>query len=150
MLHIYGDAVRSSGAEAGPTRTTNGDVWMTDDVTEQRDPSRAEQLIELGVLTLRSAREGDVHTISLSGELDLATADDVQRELERVEASDAGAIVLDLSGLMFMDSTGVRLLLTAQARSRADANRLTLLRGGPAVQRVLELSGVDALLPFAD
>lgn len=49
-----------------------------------------------------------------------------------------------------MDSTGVRLLVTAQTRSRADSDRLTPLRGGPAVQRVLQLSGVDALLPFAD
>jgi len=123
---------------------------MTDNLTQRREPSRAEQFIELGVLTLRSAREGDVHTISLSGELDLATADDVQRELERIEATDAASIVLDLSGLTFMDSTGVRLLITAHARSRADSNRLSLLRGAPAVQRVLELSGVDALLPFAD
>ncbi|MEA2222627.1 MAG: anti-sigma factor antagonist [Solirubrobacteraceae bacterium] len=126
------------------------DVRITDDVTEQHEPSPAEQVIELGVLTLRSRRKGGAHTIALSGELDLATADDVQRELERVEATDAASIVLDLSDLMFMDSTGVRLLMTASARSRGDANRLTLLRGGPAVQRVLELSGVDALLPFAD
>lgn len=123
---------------------------MTDNLTERREPSRAEQVIDLGVLTLRSAREGDVHTISLSGELDLATADDVQRELERIEATDAASIVLDLSGLTFMDSTGVRLLVTAHARSRADANRLSLLRGAPVVQRVLELSGVDVLLPFTD
>lgn len=46
-----------------------------------------------------------------------------------------------------MDFTGVRLLVTAQ---RADSDRLTPLPGGPAVQRVLQLSGVDALLPFAD
>jgi anti-anti-sigma factor len=123
---------------------------MTDDVTEQREPSRAEMLIDLGALTLRSEREGDVHTISLSGELDLATAADVQHELERVEATDAASIVLDLSKLAFMDSTGVRLLVTAHARARADSNRLTLLRGGRAVQRILQLSGVETLLPFAD
>jgi len=41
-------------------------------------------------------------------------------------------------------------MLIANARSRADANRLTLLRGPAAVQRVLELSGVERLLPFAD
>jgi anti-anti-sigma factor len=123
---------------------------MTDDVTEQREPSRAEMFLDLGALTVCSEREGDVHTISLSGELDLATAADVQRELERVEATDAQSIVLDLSELTFMDSTGVRLLVTAHARSRTDSNRLTLLRGGRAVQRILQLSGVDTLLPFAD
>jgi anti-anti-sigma factor len=123
---------------------------MTDDPAHQRDSLRAETLIELGQLTLRSDREGEIHTICLIGELDLATTDPVQAELERVEATDAAAIVLDLSDLTFMDSTGVRLLVNAQARSRADSNRLTLLRGRAAVQRVLELTGVAALLPFAD
>lgn len=111
---------------------------------------RGEQLLGLGELTISSEREGDVHTISPAGELDIATTFELQRELERVEATDAEAIVLDLSGLKFMDSTGVRLLITAHARSRADANRLVLLRGPAVVQRVLELSGVETLLPFAD
>lgn len=123
---------------------------MTDDPSDQRDPLRASELIELGDFTMRSGREGEIHTISLIGELDLATADDVEAELERVEATDAASIVLDLSALTFMDSTGVRLLVNAHARSRTDSSRLTLLRGGAAVQRVLELSGVDVLLPFAD
>lgn len=123
---------------------------MTEDTSDQRDCIRAGELIELGGLTMRSERAGDVHTIRLSGELDLATADDVERELERVEATDAATIVLDLSGLTFMDSTGVRLVVNAHARSRAAGQRLTLLRGQAAVQRVMELSGVDALLPFAD
>ena len=123
---------------------------MTDDPAHQRKSLRGSELIELGQLTLRSEREGVVHTICPSGELDVATADDVQAELERVEATDASSIVLDLSDLTFMDSTGVRLLVNAEVRSRADSNRLTLLRGRPAVQRVLELTSVDVLLPFAD
>jgi len=123
---------------------------MTDDPVHEREPLRATELIDFGDLTVRSEREADVHIVALSGELDLATADVVEAELERVEASDAAAIVLDLSGLTFMDSTGVRLLIQAHARSRADANRLTLRRGPAAVQRVMELSGVDVLLPFAD
>ncbi|MDX6720047.1 MAG: anti-sigma factor antagonist [Solirubrobacteraceae bacterium] len=116
----------------------------------QSETLRAAQLSKLGELSLSSEREGDVHTIGLFGELDLATADRLARELERVEATDARSIVLDLSGLTFMDSSGVRLVLSASARSRADANRLTMLRGGAVVQRVLELCGVDDLLPFAD
>ncbi len=60
------------------------------------------------------------------------------------------SIVVDLSGLTFMDSTGIRVLIMANARSRDDGNRLALLRGPAAVQRVFELSGVDSLLPFVD
>lgn len=123
---------------------------MTEDTSEQRDAMRAGELIELGALTMRSEREDEIHTVRLSGELDLATAGEVERELERVEATDAASIVLDLSGLTFMDSTGVRLVVNAHTRARAEGRRLTLVRGQAAVQRVMELSGVDALLPFAD
>lgn len=118
--------------------------------SEPREAVRAAEILKLGELTISSEREGDVHIISPRGELDLATADKLERELEAVEATDAQSIVVDLSGLRFMDSTGVRLIVNAHARSRADSNRLTLLRGTAAVQRLLELSGVDTLLPFAD
>jgi anti-sigma B factor antagonist len=117
---------------------------------QHQPPLHAAQLIEFGALKISCERDGDVYAISLSGELDLATAGRLQRELERVEASDARSILLDLSGLTFMDSTGVRLMLNTYARSRADSDRLTMLRGSPAVQRVLELTGVVDLLPFVD
>lgn len=109
----------------------------------------AARCLALGSLSLRSAREGDVHTIALTGELDLETARAVQEELERVEREDAARIVVDLSELTFIDSTGVQLVLAAHARSVADAGRLSLLRGPAAVQRVFEICGVDELLPFA-
>jgi anti-sigma B factor antagonist len=101
-----------------------------------------------GQLILSSIREGDVHSICLFGELDLASADSVQDELELVEATDARSIVLDLSGLQYLDSTGIRLLLSAHARSGADGDRLSLIRGSAEVQRVFELCGVAHVLPF--
>ena len=119
------------------------------DSSERSGPSRAEQLIELGALSMSSAREGAVHTIRLFGELDLGTTGRVEAELQRVEATDAWMIVVDLSGLTFISSTGVQLLIDGEVRSRADSQRLTLLRGSPAVQRVLEICGVDTALPFA-
>jgi anti-anti-sigma factor len=79
-----------------------------------------------------------------------SSAEGVQRELQHVEATDAEAIVLDLSGLTFMDSTGVRLIVNADARSRADADRLTLLRAPADVQRVFALTCLEQRLPFAD
>jgi anti-anti-sigma factor len=67
----------------------------------------------------------------------------------RVEATDALPIVVDLSGSTFIDPTGVRLLIEAQACSRADCDRLLVLCGPAPVQHVFELCGVDDLLPFA-
>jgi anti-sigma B factor antagonist len=123
---------------------------MVDEAPEQPHGFRAADLLKVGQLTMHSERDGVLHAISVQGELDLATANDLERELVRVEGSDALSIVLDLSGLQFIDSTGVRLLISAHARSRADSNRLTLLRGPKPVQRVLELTGILDILPFAD
>ncbi len=103
-----------------------------------------------GEFMLTSARDAAVHVISLAGELDLATAPELERELQRVEASAAESIVLDLSGLTFMDSTGLILILRAEARSRSDSNRLLLRRGPDNVQRVFTITGMDGVLPFAD
>lgn len=123
---------------------------MSDEVPQQRGGLRGTDVCNVGRLTMRSERDGALHTIRLEGELDLATAEELERELMRVESSDALSIVLDLSALEFIDSTGVRVLLQADARSRADANRLALLRGPKAVQRVFELTGILDRLPFAD
>jgi anti-sigma B factor antagonist len=121
-------------------------------LTESSIPGqlRAERIIELGQLTLRSHRDGAVHTIALTGEMDLSNAADVERELLHAEDTDAATIVLDLSGLQFMDSTGIRLLISADARSRADSGRLRLTRPPAHVFRVLCIAGIDELLPFDD
>lgn len=115
-----------------------------------RESLRAARICNLGELTVQSERRGDVHTIKLAGELDLANAAQVEQQLKRAEATDAATIMLDLSGLSFIDSTGIGLLICAQGRSRADSNRLTMLRGPAAVQRVFDICGVNEMLPFAD
>ena len=121
---------------------------VTKDVEDSR--LRYEEIVELGRLHIHSERDGDVHAIELRGEFDLAYARDVEHELKRVEATDARSIILDLSGLTFLDSTGIRLILEAQVRSQQDANRLVLLRAPRMVQRVFTIAGVDKMLPFAD
>ena len=119
-------------------------------MTEQPEPEKPGPPTAVGELTVAVARDGDEHTVTVAGELDVATAERVEQALMEAEAGDARAIVLDLSGLTFMDSTGVRLVLAATARSRADSNRLRLVRGSPGVQRVFVLSGVAETLPFID
>jgi anti-anti-sigma factor len=121
---------------------------MTDNAFPEE--SRAERLIELGHLTVSSVRDGAVHTLSLTGELDLANAGALERELIDVEGTDAETIVLDLGGLAFIDSTGIRLLLAADARARRDSDRLQMRRGPSAVARVLRIAGIDGQLPFVD
>jgi anti-sigma B factor antagonist len=113
-------------------------------------PPRPEFVRELGYLTICSARDRDAHTLGLTGELDLANAAEVEEELRRIEATGVPRIVLDLTGLGFIDSTGIRLVLAADLRSRADTNRLVLTRPPANVLRAFAIAGVVDRLPFAD
>jgi len=106
--------------------------------------------IEHGPLAVRSTRQEDEHVVALYGELDLAGVEVVEAEMRRVELTDAGRIIVDLSGLEFMDSTGLRTMLQIHARSCADGDRVLFLRGGPVVQRLFEITGVESRLPFLD
>ncbi len=112
------------------------------------DDERATRASKLGSLTVRSQREGDAHVIELVGELDLDGAPRLEDELRSVEAGDAPSIVVDLSGLEFIDSTGIRLLV--MAAERCGEGRFAILRGPPQVHRVFEITDLAARLPFAD
>jgi anti-anti-sigma factor len=103
---------------------------------------------EFGFLEVHSQRDGDRHVIALTGEFDLNEVARVNRELRRAEATDARQIVLDLTGLTFMDSSGIRLIVEAQARSRAAGNRLMLTCGPGPVQRLFDLTDLTDRLTF--
>jgi anti-anti-sigma factor len=99
-------------------------------------------------LAIRSQRDGDVHVVQLIGELDKDSAPAFEAELKRVEASDALEIIVDLSGLTFIGSDGLKVFIHANARSREDGNRLLLVRGSDEVQSTFEMSGLLSRLPF--
>jgi len=77
-------------------------------------------------------------------------ADEGPRVVQCAESTNARRIVLDLSNLDFIDSSGIRLILAADARSRMDGDRLRLVRGRQSVHRVFELTGVAERLRFVD
>jgi anti-sigma B factor antagonist len=91
----------------------------------------------------------DTATVVVAGELDLATAPRLREHLEALAQTGPAAIVLDLGGLTFMDSTGVSLLLATWRGAERRGVRLSLTRVPDDVLRLLELCGVAALLPIA-
>lgn len=101
-------------------------------------------------LTIRSERDGAAHILQPVGELDLDTVAEFEHELKRVEATAPAEIRVDLSGVNFIDNDGLKLLLNANARSRERHGRFLLLRGPEAVQRALQMSGLETHMPFAD
>jgi|SRR5436190_6548291 len=101
-------------------------------------------------LTISSQRQGERHILALHGQLDIASEKALDQELKRVEATDARQIILDLSRLDYMDSSGLRVILGAQSRSSEGSDRLRLRRGPNAVQQVFEITRTARLLAFVD
>ncbi len=101
-------------------------------------------------LNVNTRDEPDRVHLELSGELDLATAPKLEDELKHVEQSEPALIVLDLRPLSFMDSSGLRALLAADARAREAGRRLVLVRGDERVQRVLRITRLDERLEIVD
>ena len=100
-------------------------------------------------IEIESRREGGDYIIRVRGELDLACSESFDTELKNALQSDASAVLLDLRELTFIDSTGIRALLSAVARSEATGRRLHVAREtSPAVQRVLDVTGLGERLPF--
>jgi anti-anti-sigma factor len=100
-------------------------------------------------LIVRSERDGHAHVVELIGELDMHTAAVFEDELKRVEGTDAQKIIVDLRGLKWIGSDGLKTFIHANARSRRDGNRLVLVRGADHVQKIFETTGLLSRLPFA-
>jgi anti-sigma B factor antagonist len=99
-----------------------------------------------GALTVSSVVENGVASIFLRGELDLASAPQVEECLASVLERAPTRIVVDLGQLAFIDSTGLRLLLQADGRAKEHGYELVLRPADPSVQRVFEVAGaLDAL-----
>jgi anti-anti-sigma factor len=86
--------------------------------------------------------------VAFAGELDVAAEARAEAALRSAESQTDGTVVVDLSGLRFVDSCGVHLLSAAARRLRG---RLIVLRGPAHVQRVFELTeAAYVAVPFAD
>jgi anti-anti-sigma factor len=94
-------------------------------------------------------RDGRVH-VALRGELDLSTVGKVQDALQRVESEAPPVVVLDLSKLTFLDSTGLRCLVTADQRARDAGRRVVIVRGPDPVQRVFSITRLEERLEMVD
>jgi anti-sigma B factor antagonist len=86
--------------------------------------------------------------LSLAGELDLSQVPAAEKTLRSVEGSQPSTLVVDLSGLTFIDSSGLRLVLEADQRARRNGRRLVLIEGPEVVQRVFLIALLDKRLEF--
>jgi anti-sigma B factor antagonist len=93
---------------------------------------------------------GDRATVALRGELDLSGVDRARQAIEQAESGAAALLILDLSELDFIDSTGLEVLLRAAQRAHDDGRRLIVQRPSRYVRRLLEMTAIDRSLDIVD
>ena len=95
-------------------------------------------------------RNGTVAWVRPFGELDLDSVHRVEAALEELRGDGCPEMVLDLRGLTFMDSTGLRLVIRWDTAARDNGFRFAIVPGRDVVQRVFRLTGMDGHLTVAD
>ena len=97
-------------------------------------------------LTIDSRMDAAGVTLAIGGEIDLASAPALERELQEAEGSRPRRIVLDLEDLDFIDSAGVHRLFQAFDRATAMGHRLILTRVPAHAERLFSLTGINTRL----
>ena len=103
------------------------------------------------ILEVESKETGEGNfRLVLRGELDLSTVGKVQEEIRQVADREPRVLVLDLSELTFLDSTGLRCLVKADERARKEGWRFVMVKGPEAVHRVFSITRLDERLEIVD
>jgi anti-sigma B factor antagonist len=98
-------------------------------------------------LTLSAHPNGQGMILTVGGEVDLATAPQLHAKLiDLLEVGEAGSILVDLSPVAFMDSTGLAVLLAADRRAQAGGRTIRLVCPAGPVRRVFRLTGAEKVL----
>jgi anti-sigma B factor antagonist len=102
-------------------------------------------------LELETTRNQAIAIVRPTGELDLSGAAVLEAELDRLaEDPELAAVVLDMRGLEFMDSSGLRLVVVTDMKAREAGRRFVLVRGDETVHRVFEITRMSERLDFVD
>jgi anti-anti-sigma factor len=87
-----------------------------------------------------------VLTVMISGEIDIDTCDAMRDAIRAGRRCGRAHLAVDLSGVTFMDVSGIRVLLAARGQAAAAGGSLTLLAPSPAVRRLISILGLQDVL----
>jgi anti-sigma B factor antagonist len=99
---------------------------------------------------MRVEQQLDAVLVGLHGEFDLTCEEPFREELAYALEGQTTALVLDLRALTFMDSVGLRMLVTLNVATSEDGLDYTVICGEGYVRRVLRETGLDGVLPVVD
>ena len=110
---------------------------------EVKDPAARCELV--------SRRVGQSLKLTITGELDMAATFRLEPELDRLlDAQDLLRLEIDLAGVIFLDSSGLGLLLAMRERAHQRGIAMVIVSVSARVQRILEVSGIGAVLDKAE
>jgi anti-sigma B factor antagonist len=101
-----------------------------------------------GELAISDEVDASRARLRLRGELDLLTAPQLEAAVERLSGNGVREVLLDLSELAFLDSSGFRAILTCKTMCERRGCTFLMTRGPERVQKVFDISGVLKKLPF--
>jgi anti-sigma B factor antagonist len=99
-------------------------------------------------LTIRAFEEPGRYVLSLAGELDMAGVPEFEAAATRLCGMGRSELLVDISDVSFIDSTGVRAILAIKATSERHSCEFTMTHAGDHGDRVFELTRLLAHLPF--
>ena len=88
--------------------------------------------------------------VGIAGDLDMATAPHLQKAIDGAIERRVTRVVIDLREIEFLGSSGIAILDALERRARREGFAVTVIRGTPAVQRVLEIAGLPDRMHFVD
>jgi anti-sigma B factor antagonist len=102
-------------------------------------------------LNVSSRSQGDHVIVTAAGEIDLYTAPKLQTDLTAIidDAAPAARIIIDMSGVEFCDSTGMNVLLSGLRQVRERGGELELAAPRPAIMKILQVTGLDAVFTIS-
>jgi anti-sigma B factor antagonist len=106
--------------------------------------------VDVGEFSIKRSDDATGVVLALSGELDVASAPELNKCLSELAPESHARVVLDLSELRFVDSPGINVLLTAKQEAQDEGRVLVLRRPTAQVQRVFAVLGLSDWLTLED
>ena len=144
-----GAAERGHAASAGsvtvPGASTAGpsfDKRLTREIPLPATPREAQ-------LAVAASGHGARRTLALEGELSLGSVPILEAAIARAFARPLSALVLDLSALSFVDSSGLWTIVTLHKWCVREGVQFRVVPGSESIQQIFELTGLSDVIPFA-
>ena len=93
---------------------------------------------------------GGVPVVSVTGEIDVATAPELREHLQRQVAAGASTVVVDLLDVSFLDSTALGVLVGVLKRCREAGGDLRLVIAQPRILKVFEITGLTSVFTISE